>query len=274
MPAVDDGELRRLAFAAGEGDPAALALVIDAVRDDVYRLALRMLWHPDDAEDATQEALIRIMTRISSYRGDAAFGTWAYRVAANHILNWRQSRVERENLTFRRFGEQLHEGLTEPGASGPDARLLAEEVKLGCTLGMLLCLDREHRMAYVLSDVFQVPSADAAFICDITPVAFRKRASRARAQLREFVAVHCGLVNRSAACRCARRVDTAVRIGRVRPDALQFAQQVDPDAAVGEMDELHDLASLMRSHPDYAAPASTIKAVRTIIESGRYKVLE
>src|SRR4029450_3426981 len=105
MPAVDDGELRRLAFAAAAGDPAALALCIDAVRDDVYRLALRMLWHPDDAEDATQEALIRIMTRISSYRGDAAFGTWAYRVAANHILNWRQSRVERENLTFRRFGE-------------------------------------------------------------------------------------------------------------------------------------------------------------------------
>jgi RNA polymerase sigma factor (sigma-70 family) len=274
MPAVDDGELRRIAFAAGEGDPTALTLVIDAVRDRVYRLALRMLWHPEDAEDATQEALIRIMTRIGSYRGEAAFGTWAHRVAANHIVNWRQSRVERENLTFRRFGEQLHEGLSEPEPSGPDTRLLAEEVKLGCTLGMLLCLDREHRLAYVLSDVFELPSTDSAFICDMTPAAFRKRASRARAQLRQFVAAHCGLVNRSAACRCDRRVDTAVRIGRVRPDALQFAQHVDPGTAVGEMDELHDLASLMRSHPDYAAPASTVEAVRTIIESGRYKVLE
>ena len=115
---------------------------------------------------------------------------------------------------------------------------------------------------------------DAAFICDITPTAFRKRASRARAQLREFVTVHCGLVNRSAACRCDRRVATAVRIGRVHPDALRFAQHVDPGAAVGEMDELHDLASLMRSHPDYAAPDSTIKALRRIIKSGRYKVLE
>ena len=274
MPAVDDAELRGLAFAAGEGDPAALALVLDAVSDDVYRLALRMLWHPEDAEDATQEALIRIMTRIGSYRGDAAFGTWAYRVAANHILNWRQSRVERENLTFRRFGEQLHEGLAEPDSSAPDAPLLAQEVKLGCTLGMLLCLDRAHRVAYVLSDVFELPSADAAFICDVAPATLRKRASRARAQLREFVAEHCGLVNRSAACRCDRRVESAVRIGRVRPDAIQFAQDLDPDAAVGEMDELHDLASLMRSHPDYAVPDSTTRAVRTIIESGHYKLLE
>ena len=96
MPAVEPAELRRLAFAAGEGDSLALERVLTAVRDDIYRLALRMLWHPEDAEDATQEALIRVMTRIGSYRGEAAFSTWAYRVAANHILNWRQSRVERD----------------------------------------------------------------------------------------------------------------------------------------------------------------------------------
>ncbi len=142
MPAVDDVDLRGLALAAGEGDPAALEHVVAAVQDDIYRLALRMLWHPADAEDATQEALIRILTRVGSYRGDAAFRTWAYRVAANHILNWRQSRVEQQNLTFRRFAEDLSEGLEEPDPATPDAGLLAEEVKLGCTLGMLLCLDR------------------------------------------------------------------------------------------------------------------------------------
>ncbi len=274
MPAVDDAELRRLAFAAGDGDALALTQVIGAVRDDVYRLALRMLWHPEDAADATQEVLIRVMTRIDSYRGDAAFRTWVYRVASNHILNWRQGRVERENLTFRRFAEQLHDGLAEPNPSEPDARLLTEEVKLGCTLGMLLCLDREHRLAYVLSDVFSLPSSEAAVICDITPAAFRQRASRARRQVRRFVAVHCGLVNPSASCRCDRRVAAAVRTGRVHPQALRFASHVAPHAAVGEMDELHDLASLMRSHPDYAAPQSVISAVHAIIESGRYKMLQ
>ena len=226
------------------------------------------------AQDATQEALIRIMTRIGSYRGEAAFRTWTYRVAANHILNWRKSRIERESLTFRRFREDLHDGLQVPDPHTPDAALLAEEIKLGCTLGMLLCLDRDHRLAYVLSDVFDLPSADAAFICAVTPAAFRKRAGRARAQLREFVSSHCGLVNRAALCRCDRRVATAVRIGRVTPGALHFAGHINPDAAVGEMERLHDLASLMRSHPDYQAPAAVTEAVRIAIESGRFKVLE
>src|SRR5260370_20479438 len=141
MPAVDDSELRQLAARAAGGDAAALERVLASVSDSVYRLALRMLWNPEDAEDAVQEALIRIMTRIGSYRGEAAFATWAYRVAASHIVSFRKSRVEQQNLNFRRYGEDLEDGLADPDTAGPDAGLLAEEVKLGCTLGMLQCLD-------------------------------------------------------------------------------------------------------------------------------------
>jgi RNA polymerase sigma factor (sigma-70 family) len=274
VPPVGDAELRDLVAGAAGGDRRAAEAVLAGVRDDVYRLALRMLWHPEDAQDATQEALIRILTRLGSYRGEAAFRTWAYRVAANHILNWRRSRVEREALDFRRFGEQLSEGLAELDPATPDARLLAEEVKLGCTLGMLLCLEREQRLAYVLTDVFGLPSEDAAWICGITAPALRQRASRARNRLRRFVREHCGLVNRDAACRCDRRVTTAIRLGRVHPGAPLFAGHHRPDAAVGEMEQLHDLASLMHSHPDYQAPETVVTAVQAVVESGRYEILE
>ena len=273
MPAVEDDPLRALAFAARDGDTRALEQLVAAVQDDVYRLALRMLWHPEDAKDASQEALVRIVTRVASFRGDAAFRTWAYRVASNHILNWRQSRVERENLTFRQFADQLHDGLEAPSSDAPDAALLAEEVKLGCTLGMLRCLDRDHRLAYVLSDVFELPSEAGAYVCGITASAFRKRASRARGRLRAFVSQHCGLVNREAACRCDRRVATAVRIGRVDPTALQFARRANLTEAVGEMERLHDLASLMRSHPDYDAPDDVASHVRALIADGGYDLL-
>jgi RNA polymerase sigma factor (sigma-70 family) len=274
MPAVDEAELRPLVARAAEGDSAALERVLASVGDDVYRLALRMLWHPQDAEDATQEALIRIMTRIGSYRGEAAFRTWAYRVAANHILNFRKSRVEQENLDFRRYGESLEEGLSEPDSSRSDADLLAGEIKLGCTIGMLLCLDRDQRLAYILNDVFDLPSVDAAFICGITQAALRKRASRARTELREFVSVHCGLVNKSAPCRCDRRVNAAIGNGRVQPQHLNFASDLDPQDAVGEMERLHDLASLMHSHPAYQTPGPVTDAVQSIIASGRFTILQ
>jgi hypothetical protein len=138
---------------------------------------------------------------------------------------------------------------------------------------MLLCLDRDHRLAYVLSDVFDLPSDAGAYVCGTSPSAFRKRASRARARLREFVSQHCGLVNRDAACRCDRRVATAVRIGRVDPAALLFSERGSLADAVGEMERLHDLASLMRSHPDYQAPDDIATRIRQLITDGGYDLL-
>lgn len=73
MSPLDDRELRQLAFAARDGDPAALERVVEGVDDDVYRLALRLLWHPEEAKDAAQEALIRIVTQVGSYRGRPPF---------------------------------------------------------------------------------------------------------------------------------------------------------------------------------------------------------
>jgi hypothetical protein len=100
--------------------------------------------------------------------------------------------------------------------------------------------------------VFDLRSDEAAYVCETTPAAFRKRASRARAQLRDFVGDYCGLVNPHAACRCERRVATAV----------------------AEMERLHDLASLMRSHPQYRAPKDVADGVQRLIASGRYSMLE
>jgi RNA polymerase sigma factor (sigma-70 family) len=266
--------LKALADGAQAGDSKALADLVQAIADDVYRLALRMLWHPQDAEDASQEALVRIVTRIASFRGEASFRTWSYRVAVNHFLNVRQSRVERERLTFDAFAQQLLEGLEADPAEQPDSRILAEEVKLGCTLAMLLCLDRGQRIAYILGEVFQLPSDDAAYVIGVSAEAYRKRLSRARSALRKFMESSCGLVNRAAACRCDRRVPAAVRGGRVDPDHLVFAQGDRIQTAIGEMERLHDAASLMRSHPDYNAPASVKDYVRDVICRGRLNILE
>src|SRR5260221_6382633 len=174
---------------AQSGDQRALEQLLRALQDDTYRLALRMVWHPDDAADATQEILIRIITRLSTFRGESSVRTWAYRVAVNHLLNRRRARIEHEELTFELFAEQLVSGLVEPEANSVDA-LLVQEIKLGCTLGMLQCLDRDHRVAYILGDVFQLDSEQAAEITATSAATYRKRLSRARARVRLFVETH------------------------------------------------------------------------------------
>jgi RNA polymerase sigma factor (sigma-70 family) len=269
---------------ARAGDAPALEDLIIAVKDDVYNLSIRMLWHPQDAEDASQEILLKVVTHLRTFRGESAFSTWVHRIATNHLLNVRKSRVEREALTFERFGEQLADGLDEvaaPEAAGPDQALLEEEVRIGCTQGMLLCLDRDDRIAYVLGDVFGMQSEDAAEVLGITPAAFRKRLSRARERLREFMRGHCGLISVEAACRCHRRVRRAVEIGRVAPERLLFAGQiVGPRPSlpvieqVGEMEELHDIAEVFRSHPRYVSRVRLVDDVRAILRSARHSLFD
>jgi RNA polymerase sigma factor (sigma-70 family) len=268
--------METLVTRAQTGDRAALEAVIEGVRDRIYNLAIRMLWHPADAEDATQEILVRLVTHLGSFRGESTFTTWSYRVASNYLLTTRKRRAEREELTFDRFAEQLDEGLG-PEVAGPAAevenRLLVEEVKLGCSQGMLLCLDRNHRLAYILGDVFELTSQEGAEIVGISPVAFRKRLSRARGRLHGFMERKCGLINPSNPCRCARRVEHAVRVGRVDPDQLLFAihlERFEADAStrevVREMEQLHSAADLLRGHPDYAAPGKATEVIRGLLD--------
>src|SRR5262245_9971782 len=141
--------LDALAEKAKLGDSTALESLVRAVQRDVYGLALRFLWHPQDAEDATEEILVRVITGLGGFRGDSSFRTWLYRVACNTLLSLQAQRMERRAMSFDEFGEDLAHGLADapPGVENePERVLLLEEIKIGCTLGMLLCLDREHRL--------------------------------------------------------------------------------------------------------------------------------
>lgn len=275
--------LRRVVERARSGDARALEELVRALQDDVYGLAVRMLWRPQDAEDATQEILVKVITRLDSFRGDSALRTWAYRIAVNHLLSTRRRHMEHQGWTFDAFADDLAAGLDrhEPAEpASPADRLLAEEVKVGCTLGMLQCLDRPQRVAYILGEVFQLPSDTGAAICDTTPAAYRKRLSRARTKVRAFVAEHCGIVNPDAACRCTRRLQVAIRAGRIDPAAPTFvghptlAAPPPIIAAVAEMEDLHDAAALFRSHPDFAAPERVTRAVVQVVASRAPTLLE
>ena len=220
-PQTNIEELVRQALA---GDRNAVASIVSVLQRDVYALALRMLWHREDAEDATQEILVRVVTRLSQFDFRSRFRTWAFRVAKNYLLDVKKSPVERMHLTFERFGADLREGLSQEGPADSERSVLTEDVKVGCTLAMLQCLDRAHRLAYVLGEILDLSAPEAAEVLEIEPPAFRKRLERARAEVEAFTRRHCGLVADQAECRCNRRVAAAVRLGRARPDALAFAE--------------------------------------------------
>jgi RNA polymerase sigma factor (sigma-70 family) len=248
------GDLEALAALALDGDRDAVHRLVTALQHDVYQLALRMLWHRADAEDATQEILVRVITRLAQFDGRSRLRTWAYRVATNYLLDVKKSPIERQRLGFASFAEDLRDGLSENGPAEQEQSLLVEEVKIGCTLAMLQCLDRPHRLAYVLGEIFELPAPEAADALALAPAAFRKRLQRARERIESFMREHCGLVNDAAACRCHRRVPAATRLRRVDPEAPRFAAAAvsfaDVRTLVRRVDEGRRALAVHRSsHP-------------------------
>jgi RNA polymerase sigma factor (sigma-70 family) len=261
----DSDPLASTVRAARAGDAASLEQLVLSVRDRVYLLSLRMTACPADAEDATQEILIRAITRLAMFRGEAAFSTWVHRIAANYLMDRAKSAVERMEMTFDTFAADLLDGLAASPSTAPDAAVLEREVQLACTHAMLTCLDRDHRIAYILGEIFEVDSDDGGYICAIPPATYRKRLSRARSRVRGFLNNNCGLVSPTASCHCSKRVDVAVRVGRVDQQRLGFAELT---ATVNsEMVRFHDAANLLRCLPGATVPTSTLDVVTDLIRN-------
>src|SRR5262249_21697555 len=155
--APTDLEDRALVARARSGSREALEELVRRHQGWIYNLAVRMLYHPQDAEDATQEILITAVTRLSSFEGRSNFRTGPYRLVVNHVLNMKRGRIEQEILGFHVYGEALD---TTPDLESPDpstvpaeVHLVVTEVMISCVSGMLLCLDREQRLTYILGEI-------------------------------------------------------------------------------------------------------------------------
>lgn len=227
--------------------------IVRAIQSPIYGLAIRALGDPEDAADAAQEILLRVVTHLDQFRQESKFSTWAYRVAANHLLTARARRAEAktEDGSFDEAADQLASALAMTGGPSSEDRLLTEEVKLWCTHGMLLHLDRPHRLAYILGEILELASEDGAEILGITPDAFRKRLSRARGKLDAFLKSNCGLVEPACACRCAKLVGPAIELGVVDAERLRYVSRGQAESLRRHIDEFADAAALFRSQPTY-----------------------
>ena len=272
---AEDAE-RAEVLAAQSGDRDALETIAKRHQPWILHLAERMTGEPGEAEDATQEILVLVITRLSTFAHRSRFRTWLYRIAINHLLGRRRGAREQAEMRFSDIATQIDvlpiEELADPRALAVDRRLLADEVRIGCTAGMLLCLDRDQRMAFLLGEVLDVKDTLAGELLDITPAAFRKRLSRARRDLYQFMDDKCGLMNPDNPCRCRGKTQALIRAGFVDPERLRFARsrvnQVNAlvsDVATRIGDAYHSYADVFRDHP-FDDPESSAERNRRLDE--------
>ena len=277
-PATDP-EDRELVRRAQGGDREALERLITSHQAWIYNVVRRILYWPEDSEDTTQEILIKVVTKLSTFEGRSSFRTWLYRLVVNHVLNLQRRKAE--SWDFARYKVALDampdKELTDPHVIPADIQLVVEEAKIGCTTGVLLCLDRDQRLIYVLSEIFGASDAVGAELFEITRENFRQKLSRARRDLHAFLNNQCGLVNHANPCRCAKKTDAFIRAGFVNPQNLLFARErvirVRDVAgkALGNLDALQTaFADVHRGHP-FDEPPDFVAALRSLINSASLK---
>lgn len=255
------------------GDGQALETLLSSTSDLVFSLALRMLGTVPDAEDATQEIAVKIMTHLSTFRKESAFSTWVYRIAANHLKDCCTHQFANAPFSFEMYGTDILDPRANevPDLSeNVDRELLSHELKLSCTNVMLQCLDTDSRCAFVLGTMFKVDSTTAAEVLGITPDAYRQRLSRARKTVAEFLGAYCQHGG-SSACSCARRVDFAIATHRLTPHNLTYSKLVESsqleDSFVEAMDELDGYASLFDQLPTYRPTARAKELLETCMST-------
>jgi RNA polymerase sigma-70 factor (ECF subfamily) len=174
-------------------DPAAAPPTPEKVFEEyaprVYHLARRLLGNTTDAEDVTQDVFLQVVRKLPTFRGEAAFSTWLYRVTVNAALAYRRKRALRQLAPlpepledFREDGN--HRAPVRRWTSRPDHQALDREAHQRIEEA-IAGLPEIYRDVYVLADVEALPNAEIAGILGLSVAAVKSRLHRARLLMRK-----------------------------------------------------------------------------------------
>jgi RNA polymerase sigma-70 factor, ECF subfamily len=163
------------------GDLGAFEELYRAHAGKLFSVACRMLGNPADAEDLLQEIFLSAHRKLDSFRGESALGTWLYRLATNHCLDYLRSRAARTN--------QVTDGLEdEAGQFEPGRRTLAEQTVTKMDLERALArLPEGCRAAFVLHDVQGLEHREVAKALGIAEGTSKSQVHKARLRLRALL---------------------------------------------------------------------------------------
>lgn len=273
---------RLLIEKAIEGSLEDLEKLILKHQSWIYNITLKMVMDHHDAEDITQEILIKVITKLSTYNHEkSSFRTWLYRVVANHVINMKSSKKEKIISSMIDIHSNDLPDLQIPDKrpdTSPEYPVLVEETKTSCLTGMLLCLGRQARLVFILHVLFNVPDAVGSRILEIENSNYRKILSRAREKIYNFLGKNCSLIDRNNLCHCALATGTLVSTGLLdRDNGIHSQKSIGKisDIVRGRTEEYESLyhkkyLTVLREQSFYETP-DLIGWIKTTIQSEDFK---
>jgi RNA polymerase sigma-70 factor, ECF subfamily len=165
------------------GDERAWAELVELTHREVYTLCLRILRHPQDASEATQDAYLKAWRGLGGFRGEAMFTTWLYRVATNAAISKQRSRKRRFEHETGGDDDVLAE--LSSGASTEDTA--GARLELARLQEALDSLPEHYRTSILLRDVYGLSMEEIAHELGISVTAAKVRVHRSRKKIKELM---------------------------------------------------------------------------------------
>jgi RNA polymerase sigma factor (sigma-70 family) len=200
------------------GNKKSLEKLVKKHQDYIYNIALRLFLDPDDALDATQEVLIKVVTHLKTFKNESNFKTWLYRIEFNHFLNTPKRKMEL--VVANKI--DLIGGYSEDNSINEHSEEEIEEVRILCSTAMLMCLNREQRLLYIVGEIFGTDHTLGAELFETTPANYRVKLHRAKVDLLTFVSGKCGIIDPKNPCRCPKKTRIMVEQKIVDKEHLRF----------------------------------------------------
>lgn len=281
---VSDISDEELVSSAAAGDQDSLEKLIRRHQAWIYNIALRMVLDPYDAEDVTQDVLIKIVNGLPAFKGESKFSTWAYRITANHVINMKERVLEKKDLPFtyywkkRKVSSEVE--VPDQKSLPVDLAVLVNEARIGCMLAMLIYLRREYRLVYILGEIFGLNDKMGSEILGIRPGNFRTKLYRARKQVYDFMHRECGLIHEQNSCHCDSKIKLLIGNGKLNPEKLRFTRNYKHEMIQIAAKRRRELSNLMekycqrlfREHPFYTPP-DFVESLNRIVDSDHLKFI-
>lgn len=176
------------------GDRAEFARLVDAYSSPIYRLGLRMLGNPQDAEDVLQNTFLNALTHLPGFERRSSLATWLYRIAANEalmLIRKRKPEIELEPVEGGENAEDLKPAQIVDWSALPEDKLLSGEGK-NILDAAIQSLPEPLRIVFILRDVEGLSIKETAESLNLSETNVKTRLLRARLSLRETLSAYHG----------------------------------------------------------------------------------
>jgi RNA polymerase sigma factor (sigma-70 family) len=194
----------------------------------VYNIALKFVGDREHARDLTQDVFLKMLTKLEQFQFKSNFRTWLYQIAMNQFIDEKRKDSKVRVRSFDELGEVIDQLYDQETMTIEEQQKYCDEIlfiRNKCLASVLLCLDRQQRMVYILGAIFNLKSLTAAKLLNISAENFRKQLSRAKQNLFQFMHDKCGLMNPDNPCRCFKKTKGFIKDGIIDPTTNRFSQQ-------------------------------------------------